>query len=162
MRHPQHAAVTVETTLLDKNGKKVGDAQSNLNIAPGKEDEAAQEITVANPALWSPDSPTLYRAISTVRKDGKVIDQVTTPFGIRSLAWSAEKGLLLNGKPIKLTGGSVHHDNGPLGAAAFDRAEERRVELLKAAGHERGANGAQPAVLRVSGCMRPARPACSR
>ena len=57
-----------------------------------------------------------------------------TPFGIRSLAWSAEKGLLLNGKSIKLTGGSVHHDNGPLGAAAFDRAEERRVELLKAAG----------------------------
>ena len=58
-----------------------------------------------------------------------------TPFGIRSLAWSAEKGLLLNGKPVKLTGGSVHHDNGPLGAAAFDRAEERKVELLKAAGH---------------------------
>ena len=59
---------------------------------------------------------------------------MTTPFGIRSLAWSAENGLLLNGKPVKLTGGSVHHDNGPLGAAAFDRAEERRVELMKAAG----------------------------
>ena len=58
-----------------------------------------------------------------------------TPFGIRSLSWSAEKGLLLNGKPVKLTGGSVHHDNGPLGAAAFDRAEERKVELLKAAGY---------------------------
>jgi beta-galactosidase len=58
-----------------------------------------------------------------------------TPFGIRSLSWSAEKGLVLNGRSIKLTGGSVHHDNGPLGAAAFDRAEERRVELLKAAGH---------------------------
>ena len=68
-------------------------------------------------------------------KNSQVIDQVVTPFGIRSLAWSAEKGLLLNGKPIKLTGGSVHHDNGPLGAAAFDRAEERKVELLKAAGH---------------------------
>ena len=60
---------------------------------------------------------------------------MATPFGIRSLSWSAEKGLLLNGKPVKLTGGSVHHDNGPLGAAAFDRAEERRVELLKAAGY---------------------------
>ena len=126
--------VTVETTLLDKAGNKVGAAQSKLAFAPGKEDEAAQEITVANPALWSPDSPTLYRAVSRVRKDGKVIDQVTTPFGIRSLAWSSEKGLLLNGKPVKLTGGSVHHDNGPLGAAAYDRAEERRVELLKVAG----------------------------
>jgi beta-galactosidase len=68
-------------------------------------------------------------------KNGQVLDQVDTPFGIRSIAWSADKGLLLNGKPVKLTGGSVHHDNGPLGAAAFDRAEERKVELLKAAGH---------------------------
>ena len=125
---------TLETMLLDKTGNKIGSAQSKLSLAPGKEGEAAQEIAVANPALWSPQTPTLYRAVSTIRKDGKVIDQVATPFGIRSLAWSAEKGLLLNGKAIKLTGGSVHHDNGPLGAAAFDRAEERKVELLKAAG----------------------------
>jgi beta-galactosidase len=125
---------TMETTLIDKAGKKVGHAQSNLTIAPTKEEETAQEIAVAHPDLWSPDSPTLYRAVSTVRQNGKVIDEVTTPFGIRTLSWSAEKGLLLNGKSIKLTGGSVHHDNGPLGAAAFDRAEERKVELLKAAG----------------------------
>ena len=128
------ASVTIETTLLDKTGNKVGGAQSKLTLGAGKEDEAAQEIAVANPALWSPESPTLYRAVSTVRRDGKVIDQVTTPFGIRTLVWSAEKGLLLNGKSIKLNGGSVHHDNGPLGAAGFDRAEERKVELLKAAG----------------------------
>ncbi len=126
--------ITLETVLLDKMGNKVGSAKSTLSIAPSKEDEAAQEIAVANPGLWSPESPTLYHAVSTIRKDGKVIDQVTTPFGIRTLAWFADKGLLLNGKAIKLTGGSVHHDNGPLGAAAFDRAEERRVELLKAAG----------------------------
>jgi len=125
---------TVETTLLEKTGKKVGSAQSKLSLAPGADDEAAQKIVVAKPSLWSPKSPTLYRAVSTIRQGGKVIDQVTTPFGIRTLAWSADKGLLLNGKSIKLTGGSVHHDNGPLGAAAFDRAEERRVELLKAAG----------------------------
>jgi beta-galactosidase len=128
------AGVTVETTLLDNSGKAIGSAQSNLNIAPGKEDETAQEITLANPALWSPASPALCSAVSRIRKDGKIVDQVSTPFGIRSLAWSAENGLLLNGKPVKLTGASVHHDNGPLGAAAFDRAEERRVELLKAAG----------------------------
>jgi beta-galactosidase len=128
------AAVTVETTLFSKAGSKVGSAQSRLNIAVGKDEEAAQEIAVANPSLWSPESPNLYRAVSTIRRDGKVMDEVVTPFGIRTLAWSAEKGLLLNGKSIKLTGGSVHHDNGPLGAAAFDRAEERRVELLKAAG----------------------------
>lgn len=129
------SAVTVKTTLYDRAGHEAGTKESTLTIAPGKEAKAAQTITVANPALWSPASPTLYRAVSEISKDGTVVDQVTTTFGIRSLSWSAEKGLLLNGKSIKLTGGSVHHDNGPLGAAAFDRAEERKVELLKAAGH---------------------------
>ena len=129
------ASVSIQTTLFDMAGNQVGTVQSKLAIAPMKEAEATQEITVANPSLWSPESPSLYRAVSQVQKDGRIIDEVTTPFGIRSLAWSVEKGLLLNGKPIKLTGGSVHHDNGPLGAAAFDRAEERKVELLKAAGH---------------------------
>ena len=129
------ADVTLETTLYDRSGQQAGATQSTLTIAPGKEMESAQTVTVAHPALWSPASPSLYRAVSRIRRNGKVVDQVETPFGIRSLSWSAEKGLLLNGKPVKLTGGSVHHDNGPLGAAAFDRAEERKVELLKAAGH---------------------------
>ena len=126
--------VTIETELVDKGGKKVGSTESKQSVDAGKEGEIAQELTVLKPALWSPESPAMYSARTTLRRDGKVIDQVTTPFGIRSLSWSAEKGLLLNGKPVKLTGGSVHHDNGPLGAAAFDRAEERRVQLMKAAG----------------------------
>ncbi len=127
--------LTLQTTLMDRAGKAVASAESSIDVATGKETETSQDIAVANPALWSPDSPVLYRAVTQILKNGQVIDQVVTPFGIRSLAWSAEKGLLLNGKPIKLTGGSVHHDNGPLGSAAFDRAEERKVELLKAAGH---------------------------
>jgi beta-galactosidase len=129
------AGVTVRTIIMDRDGKPAGRAESTLTIAPGKDNEASDTIMVAKPALWSPDSPTLYRAVTQVLKNGKVADEVVTPFGIRSLSWSAEKGLLLNGQSIKLTGGSVHHDNGPLGAAAFDRAEERKVQLLKAAGH---------------------------
>jgi beta-galactosidase len=128
-------SVLVETSLLDRVGKKVGTTQSPLKISAGTEIEATQDITVTNPALWSPETPAMYRAVSRILQNGKPIDEVVTPFGIRTLAWSAEKGLLLNGKSIKLTGGSVHHDNGLLGAAAFDRAEERRVQLLKAAGH---------------------------
>jgi beta-galactosidase len=62
------------------------------------------------------------------------VDEVSTPFGIRSIEWFAEKGFLLNGKALKMTGGCAHHDNGPLGAAAFDRAEERRVQILKESG----------------------------
>ncbi len=129
------ATVTVETTLYDRSGHEAGKSESALTIAAGTEMEAAQTITVAKPALWSTASPVMYRAVSRIREGGKVLDEVETPFGIRSLSWSAERGLLLNGEPVKLTGGSVHHDNGPLGAAAFDRAEERRVELLKAAGY---------------------------
>ncbi len=129
------AAVSVETTLTDRMGRTVGRAQSAMTVAPQSESEASQQIMVANPALWSPESPNLYRAVTRLLKDGKLVDEVLTPFGIRSLAWSAQTGLLLNGKPIKLNGGSVHHDHGPLGAAAFDRAEERKVELLKAAGY---------------------------
>ena len=129
------ARVTVETQILDRGGKPAGRAQSAVEAAPGSATEASQEIAVSKPALWSPEAPALYRAVTRLRKDGKAIDEVVTTFGIRTLAWSAEKGLLLNGKAIKLAGGCVHHDNGPLGAAAFDRAEERRVELLKAAGY---------------------------
>ncbi len=128
------AGVSVKTTLQDRAGKQVGSAQSAITIAPGSEAETNQEIPIANPLLWSPQSPILYRAVTRVFKNGVVVDEVVTPFGIRSLSWSVEKGLLLNGSSIKLAGGSVHHDNGPLGAAAFDRAEERKVELLKAAG----------------------------
>jgi beta-galactosidase len=127
--------VTLETSLYDRAGKKVGRTESVVDIAPGKDTDATQTVIVANPAMWSPATPTLYRAVSRIRKGGQSVDQVETPFGIRTLSWSAEKGLLLNGNAVKLAGGSVHHDNGPLGAAAFDRAEERKVELLKAAGY---------------------------
>ncbi|HTW82171.1 MAG TPA: glycoside hydrolase family 2 TIM barrel-domain containing protein [Terracidiphilus sp.] len=126
--------VMVATTLLDDAGKQVGATQSKLTIDENGKAEATQEIAVANPQMWSPESPTLYRAVSEVKLGEKVVDRTITTFGIRTLKWSAETGLLLNGKPVKLHGGSVHHDDGPLGAAAFDRAEERRVELLKAAG----------------------------
>ena len=83
-----------------QDGKhKIGSAQSKLSIAAERgRRSGAGDRRWRIPALWSPESPTLYHAVSTIRKDGKVIDQVTTPFGIRSLAWSAEKGLLLNGK----------------------------------------------------------------
>ena len=72
--------------------------------------------------------------ITRVIVNGRIVDTVTTPFGIRALAWSADAGLTLNGKTYKLSGGCIHDDNGVLGACAFDRAEERKIQLLKAAG----------------------------
>lgn len=91
-------------------------------------------LRLPNAKPWSPSSPNLYKARITVKEDGKMIDEVEETFGFRTIAWSADKGLLLNGEPILLNGGCVHHDNGILGAAAFDRAERYRVELLKKAG----------------------------
>ena len=129
------ADVTVRTTILSAQGKSVDKKQSQIQIAAAGKADTSQEITLAKPALWSPQSPTLYRAVTEIVQGGKVVDRVETSFGVRTLSWSAGNGLVLNGKSIKLVGGSVHHDNGPLGAAAFDRAEERRVELLKAAGY---------------------------
>ncbi len=129
------AKLALRTDLVNSIGNIVGAAESPIEGTSAIDKQLTQEVAVPNPALWSPSSPTLYRAVTRVMSNGQPIDQVTTTFGIRSLTWSAEKGLLLNGKSIKLTGGSVHHDNGPLGSAAFDRAEERRVELLKVAGH---------------------------
>ena len=86
-------------------------------------------IHVDNPRLWSPEDPYLYH--TTIEGEG---DVVPVTYGIRTIDYSAEKGLLLNGKPIVLNGGCVHHDNGIIGARAFDAAEYRRVRLLKEAG----------------------------
>ena len=81
------------------------------------------------------DNPNLYTLLSEVLVGGNVVDTEKTTFGIRSLTIDAANGLRLNGVPMKLKGGCIHHDHGLLGAAAFDRAEERKVQLLKSAGY---------------------------
>ena len=85
------------------------------------------------------------------------MDDDTVTFGIRTLRMDPERGLRINGEPVKLRGACVHSDNGVLGAAAIDRAEERRVELLKAAGLQRAAQRAQPDEPGDARRLRPAR-----
>jgi beta-galactosidase len=130
----QPAAVTVRHALYASSGAAIGRSEKRAAIQPGSAIDTAQQIAVDHPALWSPESPSLYRIETRIAVDGKDVDQVSTSLGIRSLEWSAGQGFLLNGKSVKLAGGCVHHANGPLGAAAFDRAEERRVQILKDAG----------------------------
>ncbi|MDR0642651.1 MAG: DUF4982 domain-containing protein, partial [Treponema sp.] len=93
-----------------------------------------QRFFIKNPAPWSPDSPCLYRCKSKILLDDTVVDEETSSFGIRKLQLDREHGLRINGKTVKLRGACIHHDNGVLGAATLERAEERRVEGLKAAG----------------------------
>ena len=121
-------AFKLRTRLFDAKNKVVAEKAANI---PGAEEPINQAMQLSNPHLWSPESPYLYHAETDILQNGQVIDHVVTSFGIRSIDITAEKGFLLNGSPIKLRGGCVHHDNGPLGAAAYDRAEERKVQLLK-------------------------------
>ncbi len=126
--------MVIETQIFDAKANKIGLKQRKVALLANSEKEISQTIPVSNPLLWTPQTPYLYQAMVQVLKGKKVIDLNNTNFGIRSIKFSAENGFQLNGKTVKMNGGCVHHDNGCLGAAAFDRAEERRVELLKAAG----------------------------
>ncbi len=124
----------VRARVRDARGNLIGDSEGALHLAPQETRVTERFIEVRAPKLWSPDSPNLYSAEVEVVVAGKTTDAVSTSFGIRIIEVDAERGFRLNGQPLKLKGGCIHHDNGPLGAAAIDRAEERRVELLKANG----------------------------
>lgn len=126
--------VTVRTLLMDRDGRFVTADDCQLHVPAGQVSTAEQTATVKSPRLWSPDSPHLYQAHVTIAEAGKTSDAVTAPFGIRKIEVDAKNGFRLNGQTLKLKGGCMHHDNGGLGAAAIDRAEERRVELMKANG----------------------------
>jgi beta-galactosidase len=120
----------LRTKVLDANNNVV--ATKEMDIPTSESNISVPQILpVSHPQLWSPESPYLYHAETDIVKAGKNIDHVVTNFGIRSVSITAVNGFLLNGKSIKLRGGCMHHDNGPLGSATIDRAEERRVELLK-------------------------------
>jgi len=126
--------VKLVTRILDVAGAEQGNTATEQVIEPGREYIFDQDITVNAPRLWSVESPELYTAVSEIFADDKLSDQTSTRFGIRTLSFDTTYGFRLNGKTVKLKGGCVHHDNGPLGAKAYDRAEERRIELLKASG----------------------------
>lgn len=141
------ARIVVENTLLNESGKETklavvtnifnpsGEIVATLQSEQTLEAKSKikQEATIQNPELWSIETPYLYTAVTEISEKGVLKDRVENPFGIRSLKFSAE-GFFLNGKHTLLKGGCMHHGNGPLGTAAYDRAEERRVELMKASG----------------------------
>ncbi|MGQ8335329.1 sugar-binding domain-containing protein [Sunxiuqinia sp. A32] len=130
----QKQNIDVVTVISNASNESVEKYQFNVDLEPNSEKELTHDILVERPLLWSPEAPNLYSAKSIIKQETRITDEVVTTFGIRSINYSAEGGFKLNGKTIKLNGGCVHHDNGILGAAAYDRAEERKVELLKAAG----------------------------
>lgn len=138
------ATVQVKTMLnnetsVDKEVKvtvKVADAEDAVSTviipARGKK-EVIQKLKVSHPKLWDINAPNLYDAHISILDNDKIIDTYSQSFGIRTIHYSV-KGFFLNGRKLELNGGCVHHDNGILGAAAFDRAEFRKVQMMKSAG----------------------------
>ncbi|HUQ67071.1 MAG TPA: glycoside hydrolase family 2 TIM barrel-domain containing protein [Flavitalea sp.] len=126
-------ATKITVSLIAPSGETTGTTESACAVAADSTGFVSLQATIQSPSLWSPESPGLYKAITKVYSAGKLLDSLVTPFGIRTLSFDTS-GFRLNGKFIKLKGGCVHHDNGPLGSRAYDRAEERKVELLRASG----------------------------
>ena len=147
---PSEASIKLETVVSNSTGvnvtvslsvringpdgsiSKFNESQAKI-IAPGN-DEIFQTVTIQNPELWSVEDPNMYTAQIQVITNGILTDKVVIPFGIRVIHFDAQTGFTLNGKKVLLKGGCLHHDNGFLGSVTIDRAEERRVELMKAYG----------------------------
>lgn len=121
--------VRILTEILDADNKVVATKDNTLKINHGKPFE--QNFIVNNPNLWSPETPYLYKAVSTVYVKDKKVDQYTTRFGIRDIKLIADKGFFLNGKKRKFQGVCNHHDLGPLGAAINVAALRRQLTMLK-------------------------------
>lgn len=135
---PAKVTLSTEVLPIDGTNKPAGPGITlppvTGTVAPGGEVRLDQTGDVANPKLWDTIHPDRYAAITTVSVDGKVVDRVETPFGIRSIQFTADNGFLLNGKRVQLQGVCDHHDLGALGAAFNERAAERQLEILKSMG----------------------------
>ena len=133
-RGKMQQAATIRTRIVGPGGEVAANGEKAIDLPAGDRSNISQTFDVRDAQLWSPANPNLYRAEIEVLIAGKAVDRSTVSFGIRSIEVDIEHGLRINGEAVKLKGGCVHHDNGILGAAAFDRAEERRVEILKSNG----------------------------
>ncbi|MCL2159742.1 MAG: glycoside hydrolase family 2 protein, partial [Oscillospiraceae bacterium] len=96
--------------------------------------DCCDTIEIKNPKIWDIDSPNLYVATTNYYVGDAITDTAETVFGIRSFSVDSKNGFVLNGRPLKLKGGCLHHDNGILGAASYARSEERKIEILKKSG----------------------------
>lgn len=131
-QYKKEQSVKLITTIVDPSGKQVG--VNTTDIAVKTEATPLQKINIANPKLWSPERPSLYKAITELIVDNQVTDVYQTTFGIRSIAFDNNKGFILNGKQVKIKGVCNHQDLGPLGSAVNYRALERQLILLKQMG----------------------------
>jgi beta-galactosidase len=125
------ALTTVEWEILDPRGKTAARAKQSIKLMPWDAATTSRQTEVRAPVLWSPESPRLYKLITTVTSSGKVADRAETEFGIRTTAFDANKGFLLNGRPYTIKGTCNHQDHAGVGAALPDALQYFRVRRLK-------------------------------
>ena len=138
----KNVEIHTEIYALDSNGEKTGKAvaqfsSEQIQIAAGESAGVKSSALVKNPLPWGPpptQKPNLYVALTIISENGKAIDRYETCFGIRSLEFDPDKGILVNGELVKLKGVNNHHDLGALGAAFNTRATERQLEILREMG----------------------------
>lgn len=134
------ALVQVEVSVANESPSNrnaiitIGGKELTANLAAGETQTVRTQFTVNNPSLWSTEHPTLNNLSVQLKEKGKILDTQTVKYGIRSFSFDAEKGFILNGKKVLINGACVHHDDGVLGASAFDDAEIRKVRQMKNAG----------------------------
>ena len=128
------AGITVKTVIYDEMLRPVQTRVGALNFSNAAAKELSQDFTVVQPRLWSIDNPYLYKAVTQLLVNNKVIDEYSTRFGIRYFNFDVNNGFSLNGKPLKIIGVCDHHDLGCLGTAINRRALERQLQILKGMG----------------------------
>ena len=134
------ATVTVKNEIFELNangakGKSVASlTAAGVKIAAHQSQTSDGQINIPHPKFWSIEKPQRYVAVTSIEQDGKLVDSYETPFGIRTIQFTADNGFLLNGKRVPLNGVCDHHDLGALGAAINIRALERQIEILKEMG----------------------------
>ncbi len=128
------AKMPVGIRILDADGKVVAEQKNDIHFNAKWRDREYElpSISLENAKLWSPDSPYLYTAeVTLYDSEGNIVDQIKEPFGVRTIEIVPQKGLLVNGKKVLLKGYANHHTLGALGAAAYPRAIEKRLKLMK-------------------------------
>ena len=132
---PGAVSARVTSIVLDPGGNEVAKSGTDaIQIAEGAEQTYEQQITVRQPRVWSLEERNLYTLVTEVKSGSEIVDRYTTTFGIRSIRFDAERGLLLNGKPVKLKGTCNHQDHAGLGAALPDAVQYYRVRKLQEMG----------------------------
>lgn len=125
----------VYTYITDRNGNKLAQSQEEaMSVSINGSVKVKRQLTINDPKLWSVENPYLYRVVSVIKSNGKVVDTVSTRFGVRTIAFSKDGELLLNNKVVKIYGVNCHQDHAGVGSALPDYLQYYRICLLKEMG----------------------------